>query len=303
MNDGSSDDTMAILESIEDPSDDCTIVIDGFPANRGRGAAVRRGFSRSTGDYVIALDADLSYDESHITRILETFASLPITDVVVVSPYMPGGRSEGVPWRRLVISKVANKILARFLHRSIRTVTCVVRGYRGDFIRGLPLFNEGKGIHLEILRTSILRGARIEEIPGQLIWNKPEGGGPRRKTNLKFVNAAGSHLTYGFLVQPVRIIALFAVVLTIVTVWESIAIGSVTISEWGETGSWTKRLWEGLASAFEQSPHSFFILGLSAILGFQFTMFSVLLSVMRFHHAESTKYLLDLCAKQQVPRG
>ena len=128
VNDGSSDNTPSILKGFEGNGDGVSVVVGGFEFNRGRGAALREGFVLSTGDLVIALDADLSYDESHITRILQAFKENPGADIVVVSAYMKGGSNSGVPWRRLLVSRIANWILARFLHRSLRTVTCVVRG-------------------------------------------------------------------------------------------------------------------------------------------------------------------------------
>jgi hypothetical protein len=155
------------------------------------------GISSSRGDYVICLDADLSYDEKHIGSILDCFEGDPKTDVVVVSPYMKGGYTKGVPWGRLMVSRLANWILAGFFEGKLSTVTCVVRGYRGPLIRAIPLFEDGKEIHLEILRKLALYGARILEIPGRLEWKRTRKQ-PRERGKSNFFISAGKHTWYVF---------------------------------------------------------------------------------------------------------
>ena len=57
VNDGSVDNTMDVLSSIDDPR----VVVTEHPANRGKGAAVRTAASLASGDYMLIFDADLEY--------------------------------------------------------------------------------------------------------------------------------------------------------------------------------------------------------------------------------------------------
>ncbi|MDA1141115.1 MAG: hypothetical protein O3B01_21315, partial [Planctomycetota bacterium] len=132
------------------------------------------------GDLVITLDADLSYDVEHIGDILKTFQGNSEIDTVVVSAYMKGGRVENVPWFRLFFSRMANWLLAPSFQNRLSTVTCLVRGYKGDLLRTLDLVSEGKELYLEILYRMEVQGANILEIPGKLKWL-----GGRRKTPIK----------------------------------------------------------------------------------------------------------------------
>ena len=57
--------------------------------NRGKGAAVRTGFSAATGDVVVVQDADLEYDPEELIKLLTPF-NLGQADVVYGSRFRGG---------------------------------------------------------------------------------------------------------------------------------------------------------------------------------------------------------------------
>jgi glycosyltransferase involved in cell wall biosynthesis len=73
VDDGSRDGTREILRNLEtqplDPDNRLTVVY--HEKNAGKGAALRTGFQRATGDVVIVQDADLEYDPSEYPRLLQ----------------------------------------------------------------------------------------------------------------------------------------------------------------------------------------------------------------------------------------
>lgn len=66
VDDGSSDDTVALVSGIQDGR--ISVVVQ--PHNQGKGAALRRGFKLCTSPYVIVQDADLEYDPSEFGVLL-----------------------------------------------------------------------------------------------------------------------------------------------------------------------------------------------------------------------------------------
>ena len=60
VDDGSTDGTRDALIRLEKQFDNLRVFLQ--PANQGKGAALRLGFQKATGDYVIVQDADLEYD-------------------------------------------------------------------------------------------------------------------------------------------------------------------------------------------------------------------------------------------------
>ena len=200
VNDGSTDGTLEVIEEMS--RHDPRLRVVSYTPNRGRGAALRRGFRACRGDWVISTDADLSYAPSHMLRMIEILRSEPDVDVVLASPYMQGGRVEEVPFFRHFVSRMGNRFLRGTLPRPVHTVTCVFRAYRREVLDGMELESDGKEIHLEILSKAMAVGRSVREIPATL-RNRKKG-----KSKSKFARTSLTHVVFSFMEKPMMFFGL-----------------------------------------------------------------------------------------------
>jgi hypothetical protein len=120
-------------------------------------------------------------------------------DLVLASPYMPGGGVEGVPILRLWISKLGNKILRLALPNRIYTSTGIFRAYRKRVLDSIELESDGKEIHLEILSKAMALGFRVKEVPAIL------RGRRKGRSKFKLRKTAASHLVFSVFEKPMII--------------------------------------------------------------------------------------------------
>ncbi|MCX7767087.1 MAG: glycosyltransferase family 2 protein, partial [Candidatus Sumerlaeia bacterium] len=104
VNDASVDGTHKILEEELKKYPENTIVLT-HTHNQGKGAAIRTGLKRATGDIVIIQDADLEYNPEEILGVIQ-----PIIEGKTRVAY--GSRFLGEVKRMRLANYVANKILA-----------------------------------------------------------------------------------------------------------------------------------------------------------------------------------------------
>ncbi len=191
VNDGSTDSTAQRLAELSEG--DPRIRPVSYTVNRGRGYALRRGFAQARGSFVASMDADLSYTADTVVRMVTALLEDAEADLVLASPYMPGGGVEGVPFMRLALSRGGNWVLRRSLPQPVWTSTGIVRAYRREVLDSLALESDGKEIHLEILSEAMALGYRVVEIPAILAT--------RRKGTSKFRpgSTMASHLAFSLL--------------------------------------------------------------------------------------------------------
>jgi len=200
VNDGSGDDTLQILERIA--AKNGKIKVTSYPRNFGRGKALRTGFKASSGEIIVSIDADLSYSPNYIMDLVEALNGDRDIDLVLASPYMPGGGVENVPFSRLWVSKFGNKILRFAMPNRIYTSTGIFRAYRRTVLDSLELESDGKEIHLEILSKAIALGFRVKEFPAILTSRK------KGRSKFKFKKTAVSHLVFSVFEKPMMIFGL-----------------------------------------------------------------------------------------------
>lgn len=199
VNDGSTDNTKEVAERVcrEKPF----IRFLSYTPNRGRGKALRTGFSEARGRYVLTIESDLSWDTSVMLDML-SILERGESDIVLASPYAAGGRTEGVPARRLLVSRLGNIVLSFVIPGKFKMVTQMFRGYRREALESLELESDDKEIHLEILSKALALGYRATEIPA-VLRSRDTG-----RSKFKFGKTVFSHLAFSYFEKPLVLFGL-----------------------------------------------------------------------------------------------
>lgn len=205
VNDGSTDRTLETVNQIA--AKDPRIRPISYATNAGRGKALRTGFAHAKGDIVVSTDADLSYEPKYIVDLVNELKNDASIDLVIASPYMKGGRTEGVPLGRLLISKIGNRILSLAMDGNIKTITGIFRAYRRSVLESLELESDGKEIHLEILSRAVAVGYKVKEVPVVL------KGREKGRSKFKFRGTAVSHLLFSFYERPMIVFGIIGLAL------------------------------------------------------------------------------------------
>jgi len=112
---------------------------------------------------VATLDAYVSYDPMSLFSLLNYLAEG--VDVVNGSPYAKRGRVENVSWRRVLLSKIANRLYALVLGSRLTSLTGICRVYRLFCLSDLKFSHGGFASQAEVLGKLILSEKRISKVP------------------------------------------------------------------------------------------------------------------------------------------
>ena len=161
IDDGSTDGTRDLYAQVAALDD--RIAIYMHKRNQGKGAAVRSGFSKATGDIFLIQDADLEYDPRDYYALVQ-----PIEEGRAAVVY--GSRFRGGPTKTMFFwHMVGNKFLTLVTNMLYNTIlsdmeTCY-KVFRADVIRDIPLRAKGFEFEPEVTSKVLKRGFRIYEVP------------------------------------------------------------------------------------------------------------------------------------------
>jgi glycosyltransferase involved in cell wall biosynthesis len=132
---------------------------------RGYGSAYIAGLAVARGDYIVMLDADLTYDFSEIPRFVD---ELDDGAQLVVGNRMGSIAPGAMPW----LSRVGNPVLSGFLnalHRTnVRDVHCGMRALRRDVLPALNLRTVGMEFASEMVIRATRERLDVRELPIEL---------------------------------------------------------------------------------------------------------------------------------------
>jgi glycosyltransferase involved in cell wall biosynthesis len=159
VDDDSRDGTREILAGLD--AGRCTVLF--HDRNRGKGAALRTGFARATGDIVLVQDADLEYDPAEYPRLLEPILD-GRADAVFGSRFMGGPHRVMYFWHYLG-NRLLTTLSNMFTNLNLSDMETCYKVIRRPFLRRIQIKSRRFGFEPEITAKLARLNCRIYEIP------------------------------------------------------------------------------------------------------------------------------------------
>lgn len=263
VNDGSTDGTGIVADRLSELHPSIQVV--HHPSNFGLGQSCKTAFAMSNGDYVVTMDADLSYAPDTIGALLDAMQTKR-AKLVIASAYMKGGKVTKVPWLRLQLSRLGNRMIGMLTGNVLSTFTCMVRAFDGPFIRSLEPKHQGMGIMPELIYKTMVLGGKIVEIPAHLDWTRQIEQQGKRSSSMRLLSHIMSTFVSGFFFRPFMMLlvpgCLLLVFAAYVNTWVLIEFSALLQPAGG-------RLSEAAALLFRDHPATLLIGLLSLVLAVQ----------------------------------
>jgi glycosyltransferase involved in cell wall biosynthesis len=164
VNDCSKDNTEEAIKAYQSANPMMAVTYYKHDVNQGKGAAIRTGIQKATGDWVIIQDADLEYDPEEYNILLKPLL-MGVADVVYGSRFM-GGK----PHRILFYwHSIGNQFLTRlsnmFTNLNLTDMETCYKMMRREIIQSIYLTENRFGFEPEITaKLSRIKGIRIYEV-------------------------------------------------------------------------------------------------------------------------------------------
>jgi glycosyltransferase involved in cell wall biosynthesis len=159
VNDGSSDGTRGILDTLEGTP---RLTVVHVSPNRGKGHAIRVGIKASSGDVVAIQDADLELDPAQLATLVEPILA-GRADVVYGSRFLAG--TPNAPRVTLIANRTLTALTNVLYGSSLTDMETCYKIMRTSVAKSLHLSADRFDIEPEITARLLTGGHTITELP------------------------------------------------------------------------------------------------------------------------------------------
>ena len=159
VDDGSQDGTLNILKSLKDPE----VHVVFHQINQGKGAALRTGFQKATGDICIVQDADLEYDPQEFPIVIQPIVDGK-ADVVFGSRFQSGRPHRVVYFWHRIGNGVLTLLSNLFTDLNLSDMETCYKAFRREVIQSITIHENRFGFEPEVTAKISKMNLRIYEV-------------------------------------------------------------------------------------------------------------------------------------------
>ena len=161
VDDASTDGTRRILADLEANFDDLVVILQS--KNKGKGAALRAGFERATGDYVLVQDADLEYDPTDYGTLLNPLISGK-ADVVYGSRFLTTQEHRVLYFWHSIGNRLLTLMSNMFTNLNLTDMETGYKAFKREVIQAVDLQQDRFGFEPEVTVKFAKMNLRIYEV-------------------------------------------------------------------------------------------------------------------------------------------
>ncbi|MDP7111759.1 MAG: glycosyltransferase family 2 protein [Myxococcota bacterium] len=163
VDDGSTDGTRDLYDGIVAEHAPIPVLVELHERNRGKGAALRTGFARTSGDIVLVQDADLEYDPGDYTRLLGPILD-GRADVVYGSRFVGSEEHRVLYFWHMVGNRMLTTMSNIFTDLNLTDMETCYKVFRREVVDQIKLVSERFDIEPEITARVAKGRWRIYEV-------------------------------------------------------------------------------------------------------------------------------------------
>ena len=162
VDDGSKDSSLAIAHGLQKQHPE-TIVVLEHAKNQGKGAALRTGFKKATGDFVAVQDADLEYNPTDLRKLVVPLIEHD-ADVVLGSRFLSYGAHRVIYFWHYVGNFILTLLSNMFTDLNLTDMETCYKVFKREVIQDIDIKEDRFGFEPEIVAKIAHKRLRIYEM-------------------------------------------------------------------------------------------------------------------------------------------
>jgi glycosyltransferase involved in cell wall biosynthesis len=162
VDDGSDDGSLEVAQALA--SRHANLVILRHEKNAGKGAAIRTGFARASGEIAIVQDADLEYDPREIPSLIDLIRD-DIADVVFGSRFLARGPHRVLYYQNYLANRFLTFLSNVLTNLNLTDIEVCYKAFRREVLASITIEEDRFGFEPEITAKVAKGKWRIYEVP------------------------------------------------------------------------------------------------------------------------------------------